>query len=501
MLTPIKMPPGVFKNGTEYDQKGRWNNADQVRWYQGELQPTGGWTRVATGQLTGKPSSIFSWRDNDGDNYFAIGTHQKLYYYSDGSINDITPSGLIEGYAKTEPGAGFGAGPFDEEEYDTARTSTSLSFQATTWSLAAFGEILLASSTSDGNLYYWNPATIPTQSQAALISNAPTSLKGVLVSAERHVFAFGADGDPRKIAFSDREDFNTWTTAADNLAGDLLLDSPGDILCGRKIRNQILVWTTDDLHTINYLGAPLVYGVQKAGDACGIAGPNAVASTLDFAVWMGANGFFIYDGYVKPLACDVHDYVFGDMNTFQRGQVTAAVNSQFNEVWFFYPSSNSDYNDRYVIYNYRENHWSIGNLTRSAWSDSGVLDYPLAADPDGYLYQHEQGYKNAGISRVGNIFAETGPIDVANGDRNLVVTQLVPSGCANVPTCTQVKFELQQAPHAPATVVGPFTFGRPDGTADARFQAKQLQLRVEATADEPFRFGTLRLDARPGGRR
>jgi hypothetical protein len=322
----------------------------------------------------------------------------------------------------------------------------------------------------------------------------------VLVTEERHLVAFGADGNPRKVAWSDQEDNTTWTAAATNAAGDLELVSPGIYQASRRMPGQILIWTDADLHVMQYIGPPFIYSIQRAGEG-GIVGPNAHMAFGNVCVWMGPRGFWTFDGTIRPLQSEVNDYVFGDINLFQGVKITAAHINELGEIWWFYPSRNALENDRYVIWNYRENHWSIGNLPRTAWADAGAFTRPIAAGVDGFLYQHEDGWTDNGATRVGQVFARSAVLEIGNGDQVVSVVQLIPDGCPNVPTCTQVAFDLQFTPTGPAAPVGPYTFNRPDGYADARFTARQARLLVEATQDAPFRFGTLRLESRMGGRR
>jgi len=216
---------------------------------------------------------------------------------------------------------------------------------------------------------------------------------------------------------------------------------------------------------------------------------------------MGDKGFWTFDGVIRPLESEVNDYIFRDINLFQSAKITAAHIQELGEIWWFYPSRNSVENDRYVIWNYRENHWSIGQLARTAWADAGVFSNPIGAGTNGRLFQHEQGFTDNGATRVGQVFAKSAVLEVANGDEVMSVVQLIPDGCPAVPTCTQVRFETQFTPLGASEQKGPFTFSRPDGYSDARFTARQVEMTVEATQDSDFRFGTLRLEARAGGRR
>jgi hypothetical protein len=501
-LIPLDLPPGVFRNGTAYQSKGRWYDANLVRWKNGQLQPVGGWQKITADPLAGKTRGLMSWRDNRAGRWLAIGTNEGLAVFNNDKFYPITPEDFVPGRENSVYGLGWGAGKYGQDAYGTERAATGLILEAATWSLDNWGENLVACASHEGKIYQW---VVPADStdpvvDAAIIATAPTGVRAIVVSEERHLVALGADGDPRKIAWSDQENNAVWTPSATNAAGDLQLVTPGLVQCGRRMPGQILVWTDVDLHVMRYIGQPFIYSIERAGEG-GIVGPNAHMAFGNTCVWMGDKGFWAFDGTIRPLESEVNDYVFGNINLFQAAKITAAHISELGEIWWFYPSRNAVENDRYVIWNYRENHWSIGQLARTAWADAGAFSNPIAAGVDGHLYQHEQGWTDNGATRVGQVYAQSAPIELGNGDQILSVVQMIPDGCPNVPTCTQVSFDLQFTPQGQFYSKGPYTFSRPDGYSDARFTARQVRMKIEATQDAPFRFGTLRLEGRMGSRR
>ena len=505
-LIPLDIPPGVFRNGTAYQSSGRWFDANLVRWKDGQLQPIGGWQRISGSAFSGKARALRAWRDNAARRWLAIGTNEGLRVYDNNKFYDITPAPggdpFPPGRENSIFGLGWGADKYGEDAYGTERAASGLILDAATWSLDNWGQNLVACAPHDGRIYEWvAPSSFGDPIvEAELIPDAPTECRGILVTEERHLVAFGAGGNPRKVAWSDQEDNTIWAPTATNAAGDLELVTSGLYQASRRMPGQILIWTDQDLHVMQYVGQPFIYAIERAGEA-GIIGPNSHMAFGNSCVWMGPKGFWIFDGVVRPLDSEVSDYVFRDINMFQSAKVTACHINALGEIWWFYPSQNSVENDRYVIWNYREGHWSIGNLDRTAWVDEGVFSFPIAAGADGFLYQQEQGFTDNGATRVGQVFAQSAPLEVGNGDQVTSVVQLIPDGCPNVPTCTQVFFDLQFTPIGPTTTKGPFTFDRADGYSDARFTTRQARLRVEATQDAPFRFGTLRLETRLGGRR
>ena len=499
-LIPLNIPPGVFRNGTAYQAKGRWFDANLVRWKEGQLRPIGGWQRISGIQLSGKTRALRSWRDNSQGRWLAVGTNEGLFAYNNDILIDITPEGFVLGRENSIFGLGWGSNKYGDDAYGTERAASGLILEAATWSFDNWGENLIALAPHDGNIYEWIPTTITPIPKAQVIADAPVGARSVIVSEERHLVALGQTDNPRRVAWSDREDNATWTPSATNSAGDLELVTNGEIIAARRMPGQILIWTDQDLHVMQFLGQPFVYGIERAGEG-GLVGPNAHMAFGNVCVWMGDKGFWTFDGTIRPLESDVSDFVFRNINMFQAAKITAAHIQELGEIWWFYPTRNSVENNRYVIWNYRENHWSIGVLPRTAWADTGVFPNPIGAGIDGRLYVHEQGFTDNGATRVGDVFAKSGIIELGSGDQILSVVQLIPDGCPSVPTCTAVKFDTRFTPTGPVEIKGPFTFSRPDGYSDARFTARQVQMTVEATQDANFSFGTMRLEGRLGGGR
>lgn len=499
-LTPLKPPPGAWRNGTRYEAKGRWYDVNWVRWLNGRLRPIGGWQRFTESALSAPARGGIAWRDNSQFRWLAIGTADGLFVNDSGTTLDVTPSGFVPGRVDSLYGLGWGTGDYGAEAYGTARSSSGLILEAATWSLDLFGELLLAVSSGDGKLYEWEPdgAGAP----AVVVTGAPTDNAAVLVTDERHVVCLGAGGNPRRVQWSDQENRNVWTPSATNTAGDLDIVSNGRLLRGVRYRNENLLFTDTDLHLMRYLGPPFVYGIEQVGDANGLLGPNAVTTLDDRVVWMGENSFWMYDGVVRQIPCEISEYVFRDINILQSAKVYAGYNGEFGEVWWFYPSASSVENDRYAIWNYREGWWSYGQLARTTWVDKDVWPYAVGAGTDGHLYQHEQGWTDSGATRVGQVYAETGALALGEGDRFMEVTQLIPDGCPNVPSCTRAYFKLRRTPLDEVfRTAGPYTFDDETGYSHARFAGRQVEMRIEGTADEAFNFGEMRAEVVPGSGR
>lgn len=497
-LVPLDIPAGVYRNGTEYEAKGRWFDTNLVRWREGRLEPVGGWAQFESeaAALTGTARGIHAWRDNSETRNLAIGTETNLYISQGGSFYDITPNDLVAGRQNTLVGEGYGAGAYGADNWGDPRSSGVLTLSATTWSLDNWGEYLVGCSTSDGRLLEW---TGTLAADAAVIANAPTNCVGLIVSNERHLIALGADGDPRKVAFSDQEDNTTWTPAATNTAGDLLLETAGIIKCARRVGNDILIWTDVDCHLMRFLGAPFVYGIERIGTNCGVVGANAVSVAGNSAIWLSESGFWIYDGTIKPLQCNALLDVTDRINRNQQSKTFGGHNSQFGEMWFFYPSSGSEENDKYVMYNYRYNHWAVGELARTAWVDQGTFPYPIAVAADGVVYSHEFGSTDDGSTRVGDVYAVSGPIELGQGDRFAVIDRIITDDYENLPSL-KATIGTKNTPEGSYTDTE-YTLSEADGYIDVRLTARQLRVKLEATRDEQFKFGTIRMNLKQGSRR
>ena len=387
-LIPLQLPPGQYRNGTDFEATNRWRDASLVRWLDGSLRPVGGWTSRKTSAFASAPRAMLTWLDNSSDSYLAGGTYNKLYYVNPSqTVYDITPSGLTSGNLNGALNVGFGGGFYGYTNYGRAPTSSGIYAEATTWSLDTWGEYLMACSSKDGKIYEWQ---LNTGVVAQVVANAPVNNKALVVTEERFVFALGAGGNPRKIAWCDQENNTSWTPAATNQAGDFELQTVGQIMCGLRMRGRTLILTDNDAHVAQYSGAPFVYGFERVGTACGVASRRGAVAIDEGAFWMGQNGFFTFDGSVaSEIPCEVSDYVFGDMNPSQITKVYAVHNSQHGEIWWFYPSGTSTENDRYVALDYKEGYWTTGELDRTAGVDTGVFNNPIWADASGNLYNQE----------------------------------------------------------------------------------------------------------------
>jgi hypothetical protein len=467
-LTPLTIPAGVYRHGTDLEGQNRWRDVNLIRWRSGSMQPIGGWQeRTKTGaSITDAPRGAIAWVDNSSNSNIAVGTASKLFYISSGNgVTDITPTGFTAGNEDATVNVGYGGNYYGTSLYGVSRPYSGVFQECTTWSLDTWGEYLVGCSTDDGKLYEWQ---LNTASPAAVITNAPTNCTGLVVTGERFLFALAAGGNPRKIQWSDKENNTVWSPLATNEAGDIELQTNGEILSGHRLRGRTLILTTTDAHIATYIGPQLVFGFERVGESCGAISRKACVANQEGAFWMGNNGFFAFNGSaVQEMPCEVLDYVFSDLNRAQQSKIFAVHNSQFGEAWWFYPSSGSNINDRYVIFDYKEGHWSIGKLDRSAGFDAGVFGNPIWFDSDGKMYDHETNYSYSGYIP----YAETGPIILTN--EIVKVNEVIPD--EKTQGSVLIQFKSRFYPNGDEYTYGPYD---PTNPTSVRFSGRQFRMRI-----------------------
>lgn len=539
---------------------------------------------------------LHSWRLSTGARYMAVGSVQSLRIW-DGSqssgvnapIYDITPpvtsiptgsipfhsqsdfqvSGL--GYGALEYGGDLGVTDFSgnaglitggdvygtprypAEDPDVQDLEAFRDNFAGCWSMDNFGDDLLACHSGEGTIWHLSistgnsggPIAFTNANQTATppiqLANAPISNVAVLVTPERHIMVLGAGGNQRRIQWGHQEGLTgtaTWTPSLTNTAGDLDLQTKGRIVGGFKTRYGVLVFTTSDVWKTNYLGPPYVYGVERITEGGGPVGMKCIAGSADFVAWMSRGRFWSFTGgYVKELTCDVADYVFSDINLDVEGLIAAGHNPEFGEIIWFYPKEGDENCTRYVTYSYREQHWTTGELERTALESSDALGYPVWAGADGYLYRHEMDPDTqstpiprsaavtppASVSALSGIesrvvakgvektvhpnvdseehlcFAESGAIEIGSGNKMMNVTQILTDSDAGS-NGLRLSATTAESPDGSGVEKGPYTLEN-DGYTDTRFTGRQAFLKVESPFDQEWRFGEIRFDASVSGSR
>jgi len=489
-LLPLQIPPGVFRGGNEYQAKGRWYDTNLVRWYDGvALGPVLGWVQKSVSTVTGAPRAITTWRADDGVRRAAIGTHSKLYAMgADGFLTDITPVGFTSGRADAATLLGYGQGTFGAYAYGTPRTDTGSALPATVWDLDIWGQYLVGCSPDDGKLYEYQNAGV-----AAAIANAPTSCQGLVVHPKRLVIALGAGGNPRKWQWCDLGANTVWTPSATNQAGSNEIQQ-GKLICARAVNDQVLMLSDMDAHAVDYVGLPFVLTARIVGNACGAISKGCMVSSGSFTAWWSKSGFYIYDGAVRTLKCDVWDDLLRNLTVAQQSKVSGYHNSKNQEFWWFYPSGGATEITNYAKWNYKYDYWDVGTLVRLCGKPPFIFVNPFCVGADGIVYEHETGYSYGGSSP----YARSGPIELGSGDRTLHVLGIVPD--EKTAGDVSVSFRTRLYPNATETVLGATTLTSA-GKADVRFSARQVELVVTGSALTNWRWGEPRLAIAQGGKR
>jgi hypothetical protein len=423
---------------------------------------------------------------------------------------------------------GFGTGTWGASTWGTPRTEVQVeTLSARIWHFDNFGQVLLMQLV-DGELYQWNPEN-GVDTRAALVSGAPTKNGYMLVSSpDRHLIALGTEttiGDPSTqdplfVRFSNQEDINTFTESVTNTAGGQRLSDGNRIQTAVRARGQILILTDTSLHGMQYIGPPYTFGFQQLGSNCGALGPNSAIEVNGLAFWMGHEAFYVFDGTVKKLPCTVQDYVFDDINLVQSEKVFAALNSDFNEVTWFYCSFTSDYIDRCVTFNYLENVWSEGTLARTSWQDVGSFPKPTASEyfPESteatigtiygltagrsLIYNHEDGVNQADGSAI-TAFIDSGYFDIGDGDNMILMKRFIPD-FKNQEGNLTVNLLLRAYPQTTASPssLDPYIITPTTDKVDTRARGRQIALKITSDeVDTNWRYGTLRVDIQPDGLR
>jgi len=392
------------------------------------------------------------------------------------------------------------------------------------WTQDNFGEDLLINP-RDGAIYYWDKSS-NLSSRAVEIStiggasNTPTIAKQILVSdQDRHVIAFGTNPlgdtvqDPLLVRFSSQESLVDWTPTATNTSGDLRLGGGSEFIQAVETKQAVLIFTDKTLHAMKFIGPPFTFGLQELSKNITIISPKAAVPVDDVVYWMGQDTFYVYGGgQTQQLPCTVKDKVFLDINDEQSEKVYAGVNSEFGEITWFYPSSGSSSNDRYVIFNYNDKTWYFGTMPRDVWLDRGLRKNPVAAS-GGYLYNQETGFDADGSAM--SSFVESAPIDMGDGEKFSFIKRIIPditfsgSTALSSPNAT-FTIKARNFPGADFNDSNTGTTTRTSTSPieafteklDVRVRGRSFALRVASDAlGSKWKLGSPRIDIREDGRR
>jgi hypothetical protein len=448
-------------------------------------------------------------------------------------------------------GYGWGVGTWGGVAWGEAVLASSVTLEPGLWSLSNFGEVLVAT-IANGKTFTWNSgdaARLTVRASTGTVgfstTNNPTATRDTLISpTTRHLIHFGTEttiGDPTTqddmfIRFSVNEQIDVYDVLATNTAGTFRLQDGTKIVGAIKAKENILVWTDNALYTMKFVGAPFTFGFEQVGTNCGLIGKNAAIEIDGVAYWMSSNGFFSFDGTVNTLPCSVEDYVYDDFDTTKGQQVNAGINNLHTEVTWWYPSQGSEFNNRYVVFNYGQNNaqvpmgnWYTGvntNSIRTTWIDSLVYPQPYAT-----------AYNSSNTGSFPVIIGETGLGQSVFFEQEVGTDQVNPDGTTTTLTSFVQSFDFslqaQQsevflamrrflpnfknlvgnsnvtisvsdypADNATATTLSPFVITSSTTKVDTRARGRYANIKVENVGSgQSWRFGTFQVDLQPDGRR
>ena len=430
------------------------------------------------------------------------------------------------------PSTGWGADYWGAGTFGSVSALTATN-QLRIWSHDNFGEDLLINARGAG-VFYWDESNGSNNRAVALsdLSGAnltPTLALQVMVSdIDRHVICFGAHPlnaggtartealDPMFIAWSDQENVEEWEPLPTNTAGSFRLSAGSAIVGAIRSRQETLIWTDTSLYSMTFVGQPFTFSVNLVNEGVGLVGPNAMVNTPKGVFWMDKKGFYTYTGQIQELPCSVTEYVFSDLNQIQSYQIFGFVNKAFDEVGWFYCSASSTFPDRYVTYNYEENVWMIGELSRTCWLDEGIFSEPKATESIndvGYIYNHETGVDNDDAAMT-NVFIESSDFDLGEGDDFQSISRLIPdikfNGDADTGADGQtldIVLKRRNFPGESLTTALTTACTSVTTKVNTRVRGRQAVLRIQSNDTDTsavgmsFRLGATRIDVQPDGKR
>ena len=450
-------------------------------------------------------------KDTDGDEVTADASVS-----GGGGGSTVAAYQINTGLDEYVSGSGWGTGAWSAGGFGSA-TSLDDTNQLRLYSQDNFGDDLIFCPRL-GSIYYWDQSSgVSTRAVAfsslGSASNTPTKCLQIMVSdIDRHVIAFGSNAigastlDPLLVRWSDQESAVDWTPTSTNSAGGVKISSGSVIVGALRTRQEILIWTDSGLHSMRFVGAPFIFSFNEVMSGVSMISPNACVNANGVVYFMDRGGFFMFSGRVNPLPCAVKDYIYGDINLNQAYKVFGAANVDFNEIMWFYPSSGSDEIDRYAIYNYVENIWSIGTMVRTAWIEAHLENYPIAAGKTGtgsnYLYNQEYGHDDDGSAMTAYI--ETGDFDIQDGNNFMLVSRVIPDvnfRDGDSGNTLDVSVKGRDYPADSLTTLSTSSLTSSTQQAFVRCRSRQAVLRFESSgAGYGWRLGYFRLDTRLDGR-
>lgn len=500
MRTALKIAPGLVGDDTTFASAGAWSDGSNVRFWRGLPQIIGGWERMTLQKVSGVCRAAMSWVDNSAARNFGFGTHTHLHILNGGLLADITPVEFVPGEINGTGGQGYGTGAYGIGEYGVPSNAT---YFPLTWSLAAWGENLLANPRGQG-LFQWENDL---QTKAMPVAEAPEQITCVVTTPNRQVLALGCNEvvseafNAACIRGCDISDLTSWAPSLSNNAFEVILEGGGRIVLGLNIGDYVLVWTSQGLHLGSNTGAPnQPWRFDPVPGAIGVIGAKAAVVVGSSAYYLGVDGqFYRYDlgGGVSPIVCPIRDDFIANLAASQWDKIQASYVSQFQEVWFDYPDKRDGLeNSRYIAASLIDGAWFKGEMDRSARGNADQL--PAAVTPDGVIFWHEKG-----------VSANGGPIPafIESADQYLSEDQVMrirgvwpdlqgQRGAVSLSVATRFK------PQGEECWRGPFAMSPSQDKVDFMATGRLIRLRLESCASpSQWRLGRPIFDLAPAGTR
>ena len=434
------------------------------------------------------------------------------YLIATGSENAIT--GL--GYGAASYQATVCASQTRAWNQPTSTGASDFISQITQWSLDNWGEDIIANRRG-GAIYYWNTDASTSPVRAAIVTNSPTTVNSIIVSPnDRHLIGLGINQfnttasptgtfDPMTVRWSNQEDYSNWTPSVSSTSGETILTDGTRIVGAVRSRNAITIWTDNSLWQMQYVGPPFIFNFRQLGTNCGMIGPHAGVDYNGTPIWMGYENFYAYDGQVRNLPATIRRYVFDNLNIDQKDKVYAGINSEFKEIMWLYPSTNSDECDSYVLYSPEENYWTYGSCFWTTFADRTVFGNTITTGTTvsgSNLYNNEPTDIFTGNGGALTSFIESGDFDIADGNELMFMDKIIPDFDINT---GNIKFSIKTKQYPESTDItekGPFVISNTTQKVDMRARGRQGRIRVSCdSTGTKWRWGSLRLAVQPDGGR
>ena len=615
-LVKMDFKPGIYRESTQYAEKGAWYDVDKVRFRAGKPENIRGFETRVSSTFDGAARDLLTWADNRRLKRATFGTSKKLFEHNGDQIFDITPvsasttltnafsvalsantvtvsaashgrttgdfvfftssttiggnillgtttyavsvinsntfaidvattasaaqsssgGGTIHfligtGTDNAVAGLGYGAGSFTAGvcaaggrgwNQPTSTGASDFTSQITQWSLDNFGEDVVANRRGS-SIYLYDTDASATPLRATLVSGAtnstPTTVNSIIVSPnDRHLVCLGSNQfnttasptgtfDPMTVRWSNQEDITNWVPSLSSTAGETVLTDGTEIVGGVRSRNAINIWTDNSLWTMTFVGPPFTFQFQQLGSNCGLIAPHAAVDYDGISVWMGYDNFYVFDGQVKNLDCTVRRFIFDRLNRNQKDKIFAGINSEFKEVIWLYPSTDSDECDSYVIWSPSENYWTFGSSIFTTFADKTVFGNTITTGVTAggnNLYNNEPAGVFTENGQPQSSFIESADFDMADGNEIMFLSRVIPDFTLNDGALT-FSIKTKDFPESPTErekPQPPHTITNSTVKIDMRARGRQGRIRVSCNAaNTSWRWGSVRLAIQPDGRR